>query len=52
MRKFIHIDTQIHNEAMGTSLQVTQSCLENVITVLFGMGKCSIMSYLKGRECI
>lgn len=39
-----HTHTQIHNEAMDISLQITQSRLENVIIVLFGMGKCSIMS--------
>lgn len=40
--KFTH--TKICNEAMDISLEVTQSHLENVITALFGVGKCSIMS--------
>ena len=40
----LHTVTQMHNQASGTSLQVTQSRLENAIRELFGMGKCSIMS--------
>lgn len=34
----------LHNKATATSLQVTRSCLENVITVLLCTGKCSIVS--------
>lgn len=40
----LHRDTQMHSQATGSSLQVTLSRIENVITVFFGMGKCSIMS--------